>query len=122
MWLEQPPAPRPADAALGVSRAPAPAQPELHARLRVVRAFSATELVPQTDPRSPGSLGSPGLARTLFTALLDRPTFVGAPGGEGETEEGRPELRQQTEPRESGMPDPWRRRCRRTGEEDAAAP
>lgn len=125
MWLELTLAPRPADAALGASPAPAPAQPELHAPLRVVRAHSATELPPASpaDPRSPRSLSSPGLTRTLSASLLDRPTlFFGVLGGEGEIEEGREELRRQTEPRESGMPDPWRRRCRRTGEDDAAAP
>lgn len=86
MWLKQPPAPRPADAALGASSAPAPAQPELHAPLRVVRAHSATELPPGSpaDPGSPRSLSSPGLARTLSASLLDRPTFF-FPGFQGET-------------------------------------
>lgn len=124
--LEQPPDPRPTDAALGVSPATAPAQPELHALLRVVRTQSATERPPRSsaDSRGPPTLSSPGFARTLSTALPDRPTFFffWVQGGEGETEEERRLELRWPEPRESGMPDLWRRRLRRTGEDDAAAP
>lgn len=85
MWLEQPLDPRPTDSALRASRAPAPALPELHALLRVVRSLAVTALPPCSSAgrRGPWFLSSPGLSRTLSTALLGLPTLLGVRGERG---------------------------------------
>lgn len=76
-------------------------------------------------PKVLRSRGAPAL-RGLFPlpsplALFFRDSWRGR-GGEGEAEEDRRRGPRRREPRESGMPEPWRRRWRRKGEDDAAAP
>ncbi|CAO2587080.1 hypothetical protein LEMLEM_LOCUS4321 [Lemmus lemmus] len=95
VWQEQPPDSRPADAALGVSPAPASAQPELHALLRVVRTFAATERPPSfpAGSRGPGSRRSPELDRDALHRSPRSPYFIrGTRRRRGRRKRGDPEL------------------------------
>lgn len=99
-----------------------------HAGLRAV-GTGASEAHPPGSPhvpRGPPSPRSPGTTRPLCIAFHARPLSFGtgwlSRGGEGEAEEQKGRGPRRPEPGESGMPEPWRRRWRRTGEDDAAAP